>query len=114
MPQARGHVRSTETRSTDSWCRVRAIPIHRKREFGRLVRIDEVEKGLVSNYAVALSDLCDQQQWVPALEAHVRRLGRAPRLAAADRGFWNSANEKAAASSGCRTSGSAGLRPFKR
>jgi IS5 family transposase len=66
-------------------------------EFGRLVRIDEVENGLVSNYVVAAGNLCDQQQWVPALEAHVELFGRAPQLAAADRGFWNSANEKAAA-----------------
>jgi IS5 family transposase len=79
---------------------IRKGKAHKPNEFGRLVRIDEVEKGLVSNYAVALSNLCDQQQWVPALEAHVQLFGRAPRLAAADRGFWNSANEKAAASLG--------------
>ena len=79
---------------------IRKGKAHKPNEFGRLVRIDEVEKGLVSNYAVALSNLCDQQQWVPALQAHVQLFGRAPRLAAADRGFWNSANEKAAASLG--------------
>jgi transposase, IS5 family len=66
-------------------------------EFGRLVRIDEVENGVVSHYAIASSNLCDQQQWIPALETHVELFGRAPQLAAADRGFWNSANEKAAA-----------------
>jgi transposase, IS5 family len=75
---------------------IRKGKAHKPNEFGRLVRIDEVEKGLVSNYAVARGNLCDQQQWVPALEAHVELFGRAPRLAAADRGFWNSANEKAA------------------
>ncbi len=26
-------------------------------------------------YAVALGNLCDQQQWVPALEAHVELFG---------------------------------------
>jgi len=65
-----------------------------------LVRIDKVEKGLVSNYAVALGNLSDQQQWMPALQAHVELFGRAPQLSAADRGFWNSANEKAAAQLG--------------
>ena len=75
---------------------IRKGKAHKPNEFGRLVRIDEVEKGLVSNYAVARGNLCDQQQWVPALQAHVELFGRAPRLAAADRGFWNSANEKAA------------------
>ena len=75
---------------------IRKGKAHKPNEFGRLVRIDEVEKGLVSNYAVAPGNLCDQQQWVPALQAHVELFGQAPRLAAADRGFWNHANEKAA------------------
>lgn len=81
---------------------IRKGKAHKPNEFGRLVRIDEVEKGLVSNYAVASGNLCDQQQWCPALEAHVQLFGRAPQLAAADRGFWNSANEKAAARLGVK------------
>jgi hypothetical protein len=32
----------------------------------------------------------------PPFQTHVKLFGRAPRLAAADRGFWNSGNEKAA------------------
>jgi IS5 family transposase len=84
---------------------IRKGKAHKPNEFGRLVRIDEVEKGLVSNYAVVSGNLCDQQQWVPALEAHVQLFGRAPRLAAADRVLWNSANEKAAARLGVRASG---------
>src|SRR5207253_821489 len=58
--------------------------------------------GFVSNYAVAPGNLCDQQQWTPALQAHVELFGQAPRLATADRGFWNSANEKAAAQLGVK------------
>lgn len=75
---------------------IRKGKAHKPNEFGRLVRIDEVENGLVSNYAVAPGNLGDQQQWMPALEAHVELFGRAPRLAAADRGFWSHSNEKAA------------------
>jgi transposase, IS5 family len=75
---------------------IRKGKAHKPNEFGRLVRIDEVENGLVSNYAVAPGNLGDQQQWMPALEAHVDLFGRAPQLAAADRGFWSSANEEAA------------------
>jgi transposase, IS5 family len=81
---------------------IRKGKAHKPNEFGRLVRIDEVEKGLVSNYAVALGNPCDQQQWMPALHAHVELFGRTPQLAAADRGFWNSANEKAAAQLGVK------------
>ena len=75
---------------------IRKGKAHKPNEFGRLVRIDEVENGLVSNYAVAQGNPCDQLQWTPALQAHCAIFGRAPRLAAADRGFWNAANEKAA------------------
>ena len=65
-------------------------------EFGRLVRVDEVENGIVSGYAIAEGNPADQQQWVPALEHHREIFGHVPDLAAADRGFWSSANEKAA------------------
>jgi IS5 family transposase len=81
---------------------IRKGKAHKPNEFGRLVRIDEVEKGLVSNYFVATGNLGDQQQWVPALQAHVELFGQAPRLAAADRGFWSSANEKAAVQLGVK------------
>jgi IS5 family transposase len=81
---------------------IRKGKAHKPNEFGRLVRIDEVENGFVSNYAVAPGNLSDQQQWTPALQAHVELFGQAPRLATADRGFWNSANEKAAAQLGVK------------
>jgi IS5 family transposase len=81
---------------------IRKGKAHKPNEFGRLVRVDEVENGLVSHYAVASGNLSDQQQWVPALETHVELFGQAPRLAAADRGFWNPANEKAAAQLGVK------------
>ena len=81
---------------------IRKGKAHKPNEFGRLVRLDEVENGFVSNYAVAPGNLCDQQQWTPALQAHVELFGQAPRLATADRGFWNSANEKAAAQLGVK------------
>jgi len=37
---------------------IRKGKAHKPNEFGRLVRIDEVENGLVSNYAVASGNLC--------------------------------------------------------
>jgi IS5 family transposase len=60
---------------------------------GRLVRLDEVENGIVSGYEVSARNRADQQQWAPALEHHVALFGRAPRLAAADRGYWSTHNE---------------------
>jgi IS5 family transposase len=69
-------------------------------EFGRLVRLDEVENGIISGYAIAEGNPADQQQWVPALQHHQVMFGHVPGLAAADRGFWSSENEKAAVDMG--------------
>lgn len=71
-------------------------------EFGRLVRLDEVENGIVSGYAIAAGNPADQQQWVPALQHHQDIFGHMPHLAAADRGFWSSDNEKAALDMGIK------------
>ena len=65
-------------------------------EFGRLVRLDEIENGIISAYCIASGNPADQGQWMPALENHRQNFGRVPKLAAADRGFWSSANEKSA------------------
>jgi len=69
---------------------------HKPTEFGRLVRVDEVENGIVSNYAVAHGNASDGEQWKPALSEHKKIFGHAPRMATADRGFFSAANERAA------------------
>jgi IS5 family transposase len=81
---------------------IRKGKAHKPNEFGRLVRIDEVEGALVSNYAVAVGNLADQEQWLPALNTHQKLFGCAPLLAAADRGFWSGRNEAAAAQLGVK------------
>lgn len=75
---------------------IRKGKTHKPNEFGRLVRIDEVENGIVSAYQIATGNPADQQQWRPALETHQKTFGQAPYLATADRGFWSGANEKLA------------------
>jgi IS5 family transposase len=62
-------------------------------EFGRLVRIDEVENGIVSGYQVEEGNAADSNAWIPALEQHQALFGQAPRLATADRGFFSAENE---------------------
>ena len=79
---------------------IRKGKAHKPNEFGRLVRIDEVENGIVSGYEVALGNASDQHQWTAALEHHVGLFDRAPRLAAADRGYWSAHNEQVAAQMG--------------
>lgn len=71
-------------------------------EFGRLVRLDEGENGIISGYSIASGNPADQQQWMVALENHRQIFGRVPRLACADRGFWSSHNEQGALALGIK------------
>ncbi len=65
-------------------------------EFGRLVRIDEVENGMVSGYQVQEGNPADSNAWMPALRQHQALFGQAPRLATADRGYFSAENEREA------------------
>jgi len=81
---------------------IRKGKAHRPTEFGRLVRIDEVENGVVSAYAVQDGNPADARAWVPALEQHERLFGRAPKRATADRGFFSAENEQEAKTRGVK------------
>lgn len=76
---------------TQMLCRGKA---HKPTEFGRLVRVDEVENGVITNFSVKAGSNADQPEWMPAMEAHVDSFGRPPRLAVGDRGFFSGANER--------------------
>ena len=65
-------------------------------EFGRLVRLDEVENGIVSGYEVVPGNQADTKSWLPALEHHQECFRKAPEMAAADRGFFSAQNEREA------------------
>lgn len=69
---------------------------HKPSEFGRLVRLDEVEGGIVSNYEVVAGNQADTDSFVPAIEQHIETFGRAPKMATADRGYFSAENEKTA------------------
>jgi IS5 family transposase len=75
---------------------IRKGKAHKPNEFGRLVRIDEVENGIVSAYQVLPGNPADTTAWMPALQQHQARFGRAPEMATADRGFFSAKNERAA------------------
>ncbi len=81
---------------------IRKGKAHKPTEFGRLVRIDQVENGVVSNFSVADGNPADTTQWVPALTGHQERFERAPELATADRGFYAAANERQACALGVK------------
>ena len=81
---------------------IRKGKAHKPTEFGRLVRIDEVENGIVSAYEVQDGNPADVKAWVPALEQHEQRFGRAPTRATADRGFFSAENEREAKTRGVK------------
>jgi transposase, IS5 family len=65
-------------------------------EFGKLVKIQEAEAGLVTEYAVCPRRVPDQELWEPALTKHQELFDRPPKLAVADGGFASKANERIA------------------
>ena len=75
---------------------IRKGKAHKPNEFGRLVRIDEVENGIVSGYQVLEGNPDDTRSWLPALEQHQTCFGQVPQLATADRGFFSAQNEREA------------------
>jgi IS5 family transposase len=75
---------------------IRKGKAHKPNEFGRLVRIDEVENGIVSGYQVLCGNAADTTAWMPALKQHQARFARAPTMATGDRGFFSAQNEREA------------------
>jgi transposase, IS5 family len=75
---------------------IRKGKAHKPQEFGRLVRIDEVENGIVSGYEVLEGNPADTNLFLPALEQHQACFGQAPKMAVADRGFFSAHNEREA------------------
>jgi IS5 family transposase len=74
---------------------IRKGKAHKSNEFARLVRIDEVENGIVSGYQVLEGNPDDHTAWMPALQHHRACFGRAPEMATGDRGFFSAKNERA-------------------
>jgi transposase, IS5 family len=81
---------------------IRKGKAHKPNEFGRLVRIDEVENGIVSAYQVLVGNPEDSTSWMPALEQHQASFGRVPEMAAGDRGFFSAKNERQAEALGVK------------
>ena len=75
---------------------------HKPTEFGRLVRLDEVENGIVSRYEICDGNPADTTAWEPALEQHLETFERAPEMATADRGYFSAANERLAEAMGVK------------
>lgn len=75
---------------------IRKGKAHKPNEFGRLLRIDEVENGIVSGYEILEGNAADTNSWLPAIQHHIVLFGEPPHLGAADRGFFSAPNEREA------------------
>jgi transposase, IS5 family len=71
-------------------------------EFGKLVKIQEVENQLITHYQVLQKRPADSTLLIPAVEQHIEQFGCAPRAVAADPGFFSAANEAAAENLGVK------------
>ena len=72
-------------------------------EFGRKLRLDEVEGGIITGYAILEQGGGQDQPYLgDSLANHRRQFGRAPRLLAADRGMASAANERLAKEAGVK------------
>lgn len=69
-------------------------------EFGRTVKVQEAEGGIVTDIAVV--DVHDSALVESSIEIHTRHFGRPPRVLAADRGFYSGVNIERAAAMGVR------------
>ena len=63
-------------------------------EFGNMVKVQEAENQIITHYEVFAERPEDSRLLVPAVEQHQRRFGRAPRMVAADTGFYSLKSEK--------------------
>ena len=72
----------------------------RPNEFGKMIKLQEAENQIVIDYEVYDRRPHDSDLLIAAIETHEARLGRTPRLVAADAGFYSAKNETAAKAKG--------------
>ena len=71
-------------------------------EFGKMVKLQETENQIVTDYEVYDRRPSDSDLLIGAVEAHQARLGRTPRLVAADAAFYSAKNEMAVKAKGVK------------
>jgi len=71
-------------------------------EFGKMVKLQEAENQIVTDYQVYDQRPSDADLLIAAIETHQAMLGRTPHLLAADAAFYSSKNEAAAKAMGVK------------
>jgi len=71
-------------------------------EFGKMVKLQEAENQIITDYEVYARRPYDSDLLIAAIETHQALLGRTPRLVAADAAFYPAKNETAAKAKGVK------------
>ena len=71
-------------------------------EFGRLIKIQEAENQIITDYEVCEQRPADNTLLVKSIEVHRQKLGRAPHIVATDAGFFSAQNEADATEMGVK------------
>jgi IS5 family transposase len=75
---------------------IRRNKAHKPTEYGHKVWLDEVDGGIVTRWEVLEGNPNDDRQWLPSLDHHIERFGKAPKQASGDRGVHSLDNERQA------------------
>jgi transposase, IS5 family len=110
MRQTRARIFHGNTRSEDKILSlfepstevIRKGKAGRPNEFGKMIKLQEAENQIVIDYEVYDRRPHDSDLLIAAIETHEAKLGRTPRLVAADAGFYSAKNEAAAKAKGVK------------
>lgn len=75
---------------------IRKGKLSKPTEFGKLVKIQEAEHQIITDYEVFAQRPADQELLIPAIEKHREIFGRVPQLVASDAGFFSLENVRQA------------------
>jgi IS5 family transposase len=71
-------------------------------EFGKMVKVQEAEDQIITDFKVYDQRPSDSALLIPAIEVHRQRTGRTPDLASADAGFYSAKNDAEAGEMGVK------------
>jgi IS5 family transposase len=98
-PRSKGKLLSLFEPSTEV---IRKGKAGKPNEFGKMVKLQEAENQIITDYEVYARRPHDSDLLVPAIDTHRALMGRAPRLVAADAAFYSAKNEAAAKAKGVK------------
>jgi transposase, IS5 family len=110
MKQTRARIFRDNTRSKDKLLSlfepstevIRKGKAGKPNEFGKMVKLQEAENQIITDYEVYARRPNDSDLLVASIERHQALLGRPPRLVAADAAFYSAKNEAAAKAKGVK------------